>query len=277
MKKLLMLSILCALTLSTYSQSKFNKKSKQEKENIILINPGEKGVLYKSSEGLDTETIYGQGMHMVNPNDRMIVYDVKTQVLPFRVDGKDSAQVQCALAMNVIYHPIPEEIGLLENEIGADYVNKLIKPKLEDIVLTVIKQFDYKSIISEKKDDVKLLIEKMMKEEMSTRHIVIKEIKISDIIISQKIEAAITRVVEAEQLKLEQEYVKQRALEEKDIKLIQADAEAEYNLKVMPTLTKQILQFKGIEATKEIARSPNSKVIVIGNGKGDLPIILGGQ
>jgi regulator of protease activity HflC (stomatin/prohibitin superfamily) len=179
--------------------------------------------------------------------------------------------------MNVIYHPIPEEIGLLENEIGSDYVNKLIKPKLEDIALTVIKQFDYKSIIADKKDDVKLLIEKMMQDEMSTRHIVIEEIKISDIIISSDIEASITRVVKAEQLMLEQKYVKERALEEKEIKLIQADAEAEANLKVQPTLTSQILQFKGIEATKEIAKSPNSKVIVIGNGEGDLPIILGGQ
>ena len=34
---------------------------------------------------------------------------------------------------------------------------------------------------------------------------------------------------------------------------------------------------KGVEATQEIAKSPNSKVIVIGNGDGDLPIILGGQ
>ena len=242
------------------------------------IQPGQKGVMfYTLGDGLDTEITYGQGMNFYMPWNKMIVYDVKTQTLPFRVDGKDSAQVQCALAMNVIYRPIPEEIGLLENEIGADYVNKLIKPKLEDIALTVIKQFDYKSIISNKKDDVKLLIEKMMKAELSSRHIIIEEIKISDIIISDEIEASITRVVKAEQLMLEQKYVKERALEEKAIKLIQADAEAEYNLKVMPTLTKQILQFKGIAATKEIAKSPNSKVIVIGNGEGDMPIILGGQ
>jgi len=242
------------------------------------VQPGEKGVMfYTMGDGLDTEVTYGQGMNFYLPWNKMIVYNVKTQTLPFRVDGKDSAQVQCALAMNVIYHPIPEEIGLLENEIGADYVNKLIKPKLEDIVLTVIKQFDYKSIISEKKDDVKLLIEKKMRQEMSTRHIVIEEIKISDIIIPKSIEASILSVGKAEQLMLEQKYVKERAIEEKAIKLIQASAEAEYNKKVQPTLTKEILQWKGIEATQEIAKSPNSKVIVIGNGEGDLPIILGQQ
>ena len=242
------------------------------------VQPGQKGVMfYTLGNGLDTEETFGQGMNFYLPWNKMIVYDVKTQTLAYRVDGKDKNQVQCALAMNIIYKPIEEEIGLLENEIGADYINKLIKPKVEDIALTIIKQYTYKQIISDKKDEVKLLIEKMMKEEMSTRHIVIEEIKISDIIISEEIEASITRVVKAEQLMLEQKYVKERALEEKDIKLIQADAEAEYNLRVMPTLTKQILQFKGIEATKEIAKSTNAKVIVIGNGDGDLPIILGGQ
>ena len=34
---------------------------------------------------------------------------------------------------------------------------------------------------------------------------------------------------------------------------------------------------KGIEATEKLAASPNSKIIVIGNGDGDLPIILGGE
>jgi len=37
------------------------------------------------------------------------------------------------------------------------------------------------------------------------------------------------------------------------------------------------LKWKGIEATQEIAESPNTKVVIIGNSSGDLPIILGGN
>ena len=43
------------------------------------------------------------------------------------------------------------------------------------------------------------------------------------------------------------------------------------------TITAQLLKWKGIEATQEIAKSSNAKIVVIGNGDGDLPIILGGQ
>ena len=104
----------------------------------------------------------------------------------------------------------------------------------------------------------------MMKQEMSSRYI-IEEIKISDIIISKQIEDAMTEKVESEQLKLEKKYILDREHQE-----------AEYNLKVQSTLTKEILQFKAIETAKEIVESTNSKTIIIGNGDGDLPIILGG-
>jgi len=242
------------------------------------IQPGQKGVkFYSLGNGLDTETIYGQGMNFYMPWNKMIVYDVKTQTLPFRVDGKDKNQVQCALAMNVIYHPLESEIGYLENTIGADYINKLIKPKLEDIALTVIKEYTYDQIISTRKDTVKLWIQSKMQDELSSRHIAVEEIKISDIIISGKIEASIERKVEAEQLKEEQVYILERKEKEREIRLVEAKAESDYNREIQSTLTTEMLQWHGILATKEIAKSTNSKVIVIGNGDGDLPIILGGE
>ena len=58
-------------------------------------------------------------------------------------------------------------------------------------------------------------------------------------------------------------------------KKIEANGIAEFQKIVNRTITPQLLRWKGVEATQEISKSPNSKVIVIGNGDGDLPIILG--
>ena len=41
-------------------------------------------------------------------------------------------------------------------------------------------------------------------------------------------------------------------------------------------ISSQLLEWKGIEATEKLALSPNSKIVVIGNPKSGLPIILGG-
>ena len=242
------------------------------------IQPGQKGVkFYSLGNGLDTETTYGQGMNFYLPWNKMIVYDVKTQMYPVTVDGKDTNGVQCALAMNIIYHPVENEIGLLHNEVGEDYLNKLIKPKIGDIALTVIKEYTYDQIISNKKDELKVRIENMMQDELLERHIVIEEIKISDIIISADIEKAITEKVEAEQLALKQQYVLDKERQEAERKRIEAEGISDFQAIVNKTITSQLLKWKGIEATQEIAKSTNSKVIVIGNGDGDLPIILGGD
>jgi regulator of protease activity HflC (stomatin/prohibitin superfamily) len=68
-----------------------------------------------------------------------------------------------------------------------------------------------------------------------------------------------------------QGYRIQQALREKEIKTI----EAQQNLLIGESLRNpNLLRWKGIEVTKELATSPNSKIIVIGSGKSGLPLIL---
>jgi hypothetical protein len=40
-------------------------------------------------------------------------------------------------------------------------------------------------------------------------------------------------------------------------------------------ISTQLLEWKGIEATELLAKSPNAKIVVIGSGKNGLPLILG--
>ena len=68
-----------------------------------------------------------------------------------------------------------------------------------------------------------------------------------------------------------------KAKKEAERKKIEADGISDFQRIVNRTITPQLLKWKGVEATQEISKSPNSKVIVIGNGDGDLPIIVGGQ
>ena len=120
-------------------------------------------------------------------------------------------------------------------------------------------------------------IQKMMKDSLSDYHIDINEILINDIIISPEIERAIQEKVEAEQLALKQKYVIEKEEQEKVRKRIEAEGIADFQDIVNQTITPELLRWKGVEATEKLAASPNAKVIVIGNGDGDLPIILGGD
>ncbi|MEQ8423804.1 MAG: prohibitin family protein, partial [Cyclobacteriaceae bacterium] len=62
---------------------------------------------------------------------------------------------------------------------------------------------------------------------------------------------------------------------EAERKRIAAEGESRANLIINNSLTSNLLKMRGIEATLELAKSPNSKVIVVGSGKDGLPMILG--
>ena len=88
---------------------------------------------------------------------------------------------------------------------------------------------------------------------------------------------AIEEKIQAEQLALKYEYILDQERKEAERKIIEAEAKAESNRILNASLTTNILKDKGIEATMELANSPNSKVIMVG-GQGDgLPLILGGN
>lgn len=73
------------------------------------------------------------------------------------------------------------------------------------------------------------------------------------------------------------EFVLLREAKEAERKRIEAQGIADFQRIVSQGISDQLLRWKGIEATMEIAKSPNSKVVVVGAGKDGLPLILGGQ
>ena len=58
-------------------------------------------------------------------------------------------------------------------------------------------------------------------------------------------------------------------------KRIEAAGVRDFQQIVAQGITPSLLEWKGIEATENLAKSANSKVVVIGNNKNGLPLILG--
>ncbi|MCD4681731.1 MAG: hypothetical protein K8R86_00495 [Bacteroidales bacterium] len=74
---------------------------------------------------------------------------------------------------------------------------------------------------------------------------------------------------------MEYEFKLEKAKQEAERQKIEAEGKATANRIISASLTANILREKGIEATVKLAESPNSKVVIIGNSKDGLPIILG--
>ena len=89
-----------------------------------------------------------------------------------------------------------------------------------------------------------------------------------------KLEEAIEQKLKEEQLSLQYRYKLDRERQEAERRIIEAQAKADANRILNASLTDKILKDKGIEATLELAKSPNTKTVIIGGGEGGLPLIL---
>jgi len=167
--------------------------------------------------------------------------------------------------------------GLDHETFGRDYMNRLVRPEVRSAVRQVIGKFTPEELYSTKRDEVQTLITAELAKVLATNFIDLRAILIRDIELPTKVRTAIEEKLEAEQASLKYEFILTREKQEAERRLIEAQAKADANRILAASLSANILQDKGIEATLELAKSPNSKVVVVGDsGNGGLPLILGG-
>jgi len=215
---------------------------------FLTIDAGEKGVLFKRfGGGLDKENIYDQGFQIVAPWNIELSYR---------------------------YTPDPAKIGFLHDEIGKDYVNRIIKPEIRSATREVIGQYLPEELYSTKREAIQQEIFEKTSASASKKHLVIDAVLIRSVTLPDNLRTAIEKKLEEEQLSLQYQYKIDRERQEAERRIIEAQAKADANKILNASLTEKILRDKGIEATLELAQSPNSKVVVVGGSGDGLPLIL---
>jgi hypothetical protein len=87
--------------------------------------------------------------------------------------------------------------------------------------------------------------------------------------------AAINRKVEQYYLVQEYGFRVERERKESERKRIEAEGIRAFQQIVSQGISDSYVRWRGIEATLQLAQSPNSKIVIIGSGKDGLPVILG--
>lgn len=245
---------------------------------FLTIDAGQRGVLFQRfSGGLDTEHIYTPGFHIIAPWNTMFVYDVREKQVEEEMEVLSSNGLNIKVDVTVRVNPRYDGIGFLHETFGKDYLSSLVRPEVRSSVRKIIGQFTPEELYSTRRDEVQQLIQEDLEENLSANYIELQASLIRDIELPAKVKTAIEEKIEAEQLALKYEYILEQERREAERRIIEAEAKAEANRILNASLTTNILRDRGIEATMELANSPNSKVVIVGGGGSDgLPLILGG-
>jgi regulator of protease activity HflC (stomatin/prohibitin superfamily) len=179
--------------------------------------------------------------------------------------------------VTVRVNPRFDKIGFLHESFGQDYLNSLVRPEIRSSVRKIIGRFTPEELYSTRRDEVQQMIQKDLQATLERNFIDLRATLIRGISLPDKVRMAIEEKIEAEQSALKYEYILQQERKEAERRIIEAEAKAKANSILSASLSDKILKDKGIEATLQLANSPNSKVIIVGSGSDGLPLILGGN
>ncbi|EAR11935.1 Membrane protease subunit stomatin/prohibitin-like protein [Polaribacter irgensii 23-P] len=248
-------------------------------KSTVTINSGQAGVLYKTFGGgvVTDEPPLGEGFQVVAPWNKIFIYEVRQQEIYEKMQVLSSNGLEIQLEASVWFQPQSDKIGSLHQEKGENYISRVIQPTVRSAARSVVGRYTPEQLYSSKRDVIQTEIFEETKKILDRQYIQLNDILVRDVTLPTTIKTAIERKLKQEQESLEYEFRLVTAKKEAEKQIIEAQGKADANRILSASLTEKILQDKGIEATIELSKSSNSKVVVIGSGKTGMPIILGNQ
>ena len=243
---------------------------------VIVIDAGQAGVLFRLFTGTQIDYVYSEGLHIISPLNTMYKYEVRKQVALHEFDILTSRGMTVHLSLAIRYQPEMELLGMLHQRIGPDYLKRVIVPQIESVMRRQLGSYTAEDIYTNKEGLLTNTI-LLALDEVGRNFVKMDDIIIRSIQMPETIKGAIEDKLSQEELLKSYEYRVQTAEREAERKTIEGRGISAYNDLVTKSLNENILKNAGIDATKELAKSNNAKIIVIGSGKDGLPLILNAQ
>ncbi len=253
---------------------------------VVQVDAGEVGV--QSVFGKVQPTTLNSGLNFVNPLAKVVVFDAKTQNYTMSSvhdegdkAGDDAIRVLTAdglevvVDLTVLFRILPTEAPRVLREIGEDYKDKVVRPITRTMIRDNAVYYDAVALYSLKRNEFQQRIYSDIEKNFKKRGLVLEQLLIRNINLPTSVKTTIESKINAEQDAQKMQFVLQKEKQEAERKRVEAQGIADYQKILSTGLSDKQLQYESIIAQKELAKSPNAKVIIMG-GK-NTPIILGNQ
>jgi len=252
--------------------------------SIVQIGAGEVGV--QSLYGSVSNDILESGLHVINPLVDVKTFDKKTQNYTMSSihdegdkNGDDAIRVLTAdgleviIDLTILYRVIPAKTPDILKQIGVDYKNIVVRPITRTKIRDNAVYYDAVSLYSTKRNEFQTRIFADIEKDFKARGIQLEQLLIRNINLPESVKQTIESKINAEQESQKMKFVLDKERQEADRKRVEAQGIADYQKIMSSGLSDKQLQYEMIKAQKDIAISPNTKIIIMSGGKGN-PIIL---
>lgn len=242
---------------------------------VISIYPGQAGVLWQRlGAGTVIDRVYDEGIHVILPINKMYIYTFRKESYSESIDVLTLDGLTVRVQYTARYYVDRETLPLLHQRVGPDYVNVAIRPDIRAVIRTLFGQYRPEEMYTSQKA-IQLRVTEQAKIRLAARFVTLDDVPIEAIVLPKRISDAIEAKLVQQQLEAEYVYRTSIAVKEANRLRIESAGLQYYNDTVNRSLTPSILKWHGIQATQELAKSSNAKIVVIGAGDAGLPLILG--
>jgi regulator of protease activity HflC (stomatin/prohibitin superfamily) len=217
------------------------------------------------------------GLRLINPLARLIPMSVQTQELKETMEVPSKEGLTMILEVSALFHLQPEQAAEVYRTVGVNYVQVLLEPQFRSVARGVTASYEAKALYTSEREHLAGQIAEALRQQVEPRGVGVEATPLRKIGLPPRLAQAIEEKLSAEQESQRMQFVLQKETQEAERKRIEAQGISDFQRIVSQGISDQLLRWKGIEATMEIARSANAKVVVIGAGEDGLPLILGGQ
>jgi regulator of protease activity HflC (stomatin/prohibitin superfamily) len=253
---------------------------------IKQISAGTVGVV--SLFGKVQPKVLTEGLNFVNPLMTVQRFDTRTSNYTMSAIhdegdklGDDAIRVlssdglEVVIDMTVLYRVMAEKAPTILRTIGVDYTEIVVRPIVRTKIRDLSANYEAVSLYSSKREEFQARLFTALEKEFTKRGFVLEQVLIRNLNLPSSVKAAIESKINAEQESQKMRFVLDKERQEADRKRVEAQGIADYQRILTSSLTDKLLQYEKIKAQKELASSPNAKVIIM-DGKNS-PLLLSGN
>jgi regulator of protease activity HflC (stomatin/prohibitin superfamily) len=241
--------------------------------SLAQVPAGHIGVL--TLFGRVTGTVLPEGIHLANPFAINHTSSVRTQELKETASVPSSEGLVVNLDTSLLFRLDRNKAAEVFQTIGPNYIEVVVEPNLRSAIRSITSAHSANALYSSGREEVTRQIRDQLQAELAPRGVVVENVLLRDIQLPLTLKASIEAKQQAEQESLAMSFRLLKEKQEAERKRIEAAGIRDFQQIVAQGIDERLLRWKGIEATEQLSKSPNSKIVVIGGGKDGLPLILG--
>lgn len=237
---------------------------------VKVVPPGHVGVLVFMGKVYGT---VGEGMHLINPLTNLELMSVRTREVFEHAEAPSREGLNVILEVSCLYHLRPDQADQVYRKLGLHYEEVVVKPQFRAAIRGATVKHEAKDLYTSGRELVSSEIYKSLEGSLGKQGFVVESILLRKIDLPKLVVEAINAKLAADQEAQRMEFVLVKEKQEAERKRIEAQGIQDFQRIISQGLTEQLLRWKGIETTRALAESANSKLVIVG-GKDGLPLIL---